>query len=215
MSSNSRWLAVWPLLPLALALGGVGLRLLVATPAAPPPAPAKAASFTPPPWFLAAAHGVDRDATFDVDPERSRALVSVADGTGTPVAYEVQGRLRLLVDDAFGGAEILLVPSRAKGSFRALRVQIGAARTSSSPIPGFHASNPTAQVSSNGERRPIELHATWIRLPGGRLLLHAVSEPQDGLSDRIQRTHPERAPWVRSSPAVLSLAMELVEPPAR
>lgn len=215
MSSNSRWLAVWPALPLALALSGVGLRLHVATPASRPPAPANASPFTPPPWLLAAAHGGARDATFSVDSERSSAFVSLADGTQLPVVYEVQGRLRLLADEAFGGAEILLVPRGAKRAFRALRVQIGAAQTSSSPIAGFHASSPAAQLSSNGERLPIDLRATWIRLPGGRLHLHAVSEPEDGLADRIQGPRGGQAPWARNSRAVLSLAVELVEPPAR
>jgi hypothetical protein len=216
VSANAKWLAAWPLLPLALALGGVAWRTHVAPRSAPEHATAHAQAYTPPAWILAAAHGAAQDASFTVDPARSRAFVCGADGTSAAVDYEVQGRLRLLADEALGGAEFLLVPKTGpNGAHRALRLQLGVARTSSSAIPGFHTSRPLAQLSSDGERRPIVLSATWMRLPGGRLQVHAVSEPAEGLAELLRRPRRERTPWARGSRAVVSLVMELVEQPAR
>lgn len=209
MNSTSKWLAAWPIIPLLLASSGVVARLLSPGPRTPalPPAPARA--FEPPALFLSAAHGAGVAEEFTAGDNASRARLQLANGLGA-LEYELRGRLRLSADESLGACELHLTPIAPNtAQRRPLRVLIGAAPAHSSPIPGLHAASPSGRATSDGESVALQFRASWMRLPGGRLRAHLVSEPVTGLDELCLRPPPARAPWESRPSGVLSLIMDL------
>lgn len=209
MSSASKWLAVWPLFPLVLASLAVGMRGMNKTPrpVALPKTPARA--FAPPAALLRAAHGESVVEDFTIRSAASRARLQLAPGLPA-LEFELRGHLRLESDESLGALELELTPEGAgSAARRTVALRLGAAAARSSPIPGLHAALPAGRVSSDGEDLPVRFLASWMRLPGGRLQAHLVSEPLSGLDQLCLRPAPSRTPWAARTSAVLSLIMDL------
>lgn len=208
MSARDRWLKAWPLVPLLFAAFGVVARALStdARPVALPASPARA--FSPPALWLLTAHGKGVQEEFAADASTCRARLQL--GSQLAFEYTLRGHLRLESDESLGVVELELLPAGANsGVRRPLRVQVSAASARSSPIPGLHAAQPSGRVFSDGEGLAVRFSASWMRLPGGRLQAHLVSEPVAGLDELGLRPAPIRAPWESPSPGVLSLLMDL------
>lgn len=198
----------WSAAPLLLALTALAVRLAAPSSAPPSTPTAPAQEFTPPLAFALASRASGVDELWEVDSEASHAQL-VLDSDAAPTTYDVSGTLRIDADESIGGAELVLTPTGA-GPLRpqSLRLHVAAGSTRTSPVPGVHAARPALRLVSDEGSQPATLELTWLRLPGQRVLVDAVTAPALAL-DRIVRPARARSPWEREPQAVLSMRLSL------
>ncbi len=198
----------WSAAPMMLALFTLALRVLAPGPAhaTPPSAPARA--FTPPLAFALAARAPGVDEFCEVDSDASSARLLLHEGAAA-IAHRVHGTLRLQADGSLGGAELVLTPvDPAATRTKTLRLHIAASPVRTSPVPGLHAARPAVRLVGEGASVPAALELAWMRLPGPRILLDAVTPPALTL-EGVVRPAGGRRPWDRAADGILSLRLSL------
>ena len=205
MSALARLERAWSLGPLALALAALAaLDGRTAAPSAPC-APAEAATpFSPPVLMLASAH-VREDERYAVVASKSRALASVPGRPGLEREFALGGRLELSETEGLARLDLELTPGGSGRHERPVALRAVASASRHSSVPGLHVLELPVSVVEGGAARSITLSVSWLRLPGGRLALQAVSQPSDDCG--LTRA-PASAPWERAPRAALSLNVE-------
>jgi len=170
------------LLPLALALSALGVREATRIPFLASEARGSATEFVPPPLFLAASAAPGRVQGFRVDTEKSSARVATVDDGAARggQTLRARGSMRILADESIADVELDLEPladARANGWLRdvALHLRSIGALSRSTAVPGVRASDLRCSVVIGGVSREVNLALTWLRLPGGKVELHAVA----------------------------------------
>ena len=184
-------------IPLALALGALGVREATREPRRPLPSPGRVTEFVPPILFLAAASAPSVDARWTADGERGSARLITGGGSAERVeqGFRATGSLRILSDHSLADVELELVPRhgrRSRGWPAALSLHLRgvSARSRPTAVPGVRACSLRCSATLGGISRDVVLLVTWMRLPCDTVEMQATAR-----LDRAPFDLPE--PWWR------------------
>ncbi|MCC7015473.1 MAG: hypothetical protein IT454_23135 [Planctomycetes bacterium] len=171
------------LLASPLAISGAALSVRQSTREEPlhPSVKFTASEFEPPALFLLAARAPGKDQVFDVVAEDSHALLHGADARDGRIALEVGVSGSLSIDAAESTMSLDLAigsdhdeVARAWPALGRIMLRAESVTCRSTAAPGTRMCELRARWSSAGHSHESAVAATWLRMPGNLVRLHAV-----------------------------------------